>query len=140
MTSYNPTFVLRQSASCLSSCVRVAQATLVPVPTAQHVRKTLSTTRWIKGSVKACPEGGKAPAGSQALSACECPFGAPRIFENQTMCLCDRSEALTDAQKCVSCSEKSCGLQSWCRSSGYSAFERRVHSLEGAIGRDFQMP
>ena len=54
---------------------------------------------------QACPEGGKAPAGSQALSACECPFGAPRIFENQTMCLCDRSEALTDAQKCVSCSE-----------------------------------
>jgi len=54
---------------------------------------------------QACPEGGKAPAGSQALSACECPFGAPRIFENETMCLCDRSEALTDAQKCVSCSE-----------------------------------
>ena len=52
MTSYNPTFVSRQSASCLSSCVPVAQATLVPAPTAQHVRKTLSTTRWIKGSVK----------------------------------------------------------------------------------------
>ena len=54
---------------------------------------------------QACPQGGKAPAGSQAVSACECPFGAPRIFENETMCLCDRSEALTDAQKCVSCSE-----------------------------------
>ena len=54
---------------------------------------------------QACPQGGEAPAGSQAVSACECPFGAPRIFENETMCLCDRSEALTDAQKCVSCSE-----------------------------------
>eukprot|EP00435_Cladocopium_sp_Y103_P013945 s3795_g3.t1 len=52
-----------------------------------------------------CPQGGKAPAGSQALSECKCPYGVPGTFENETMCLCDRGEALTEAQRCVSCSE-----------------------------------
>ena len=54
---------------------------------------------------QACPQGGTAPSGSQALSACKCPYGSPGTFENTTMCLCDRTEALTRAQKCVSCIE-----------------------------------
>ena len=54
---------------------------------------------------QACPQGGTAPTGSQALAACKCPYGSPAKFENETLCLCDRNEALTDAQKCVSCIE-----------------------------------
>ena len=52
---------------------------------------------------QACPEGGKAPAGSQALSACKCPYGTPGTFENKTMCRCDRGEALSYDHECLSC-------------------------------------
>ncbi|CAL1135043.1 unnamed protein product, partial [Cladocopium goreaui] len=52
---------------------------------------------------QACPQGGKAPAGSQALSACKCPYGTPGTFENKTMCRCDRGEALSSDHECRSC-------------------------------------
>ena len=52
---------------------------------------------------QACPEGGKAPAGSQAVLACKCPYGTPGTFENKTMCRCDRGEALSSDHECLSC-------------------------------------
>ena len=52
---------------------------------------------------RACPEGGKAPAGSQSLSGCKCPYGAPGTFENKTVCLCDSGEALSSDHECRSC-------------------------------------
>ena len=52
---------------------------------------------------QACPQGGTAPTGSQALSACKCPYGAPGKLENETMCRCDRGEALSSDHECRPC-------------------------------------
>mmetsp|Transcript_36661 Transcript_36661/g.79054 ORF Transcript_36661/g.79054 Transcript_36661/m.79054 type:complete len:616 (+) Transcript_36661:836-2683(+) len=52
---------------------------------------------------QACPEGGKAPAGSQALSACECPYGVPGNVQNETICRCNPGEALSSDHECLSC-------------------------------------
>ena len=65
-----------------------------------------------------CPEGSKAPAGSQELSACKCPHGAPVQIgpqKNQTMCLLnngyirmERSESIFQCLDLQHCRKSQC--------------------------------
>ena len=52
---------------------------------------------------QACPEGGRAPAGSQSISACKCPYGAPGNVQHETICRCDPGEALSSDHECRPC-------------------------------------
>ena len=93
----------QQSGSCRMSCAPVAQATLVREPTARGVCKTLSTTRWIKASVKPALRAARLQLDLRPFRPASAPMAYLEMSRTRRYAVATPGEALSSDHECLSC-------------------------------------